>query len=184
MPPNIAAIFQALADGDDLPRVLEKFHLSREQLNTIFQEVARYYRDLEQGQWTLYCDGASSGNPGPAGAGFILIDPDGEIRLERGDYLGEATNNVAEYRGLILGLKATLNLGVQKIQVYSDSELLVRQLNRIYRVKAPHLIPLYQEARKELQKFRSYAISHVPRDRNWEADRLARQAIDRKGRTM
>lgn len=184
MPPNIAAIFQDLADGQDIPQVLEKFRLTREQLNTIFQEVARYYLDLEHGQWSLYCDGASSGNPGPAGAGFVLIDPDGEIRLKRSDYLGEATNNVAEYRALIMGLKAARHLEIRNIQIHSDSELLVRQITGAYRVKKHHLIPLYQEAQKELQNFQSYAISHVPRDRNYEADRLARQAIDRRGLPM
>jgi len=184
MPPNISAIFRALADGVDIPQVLKKFGLTREQLNVIFEEVAQYYRDLEHGQWTLYCDGASYGNPGPSGAGFVLSDPYGEIRLKLGDYLGEATNNVAEYRGLLLGLQAARRLGVQKLGIFSDSELLVRQLTGLYRVKAPHLLPLYQEVRKELQNFRSYAISHVPREQNREADRLARRAIDQRGRTM
>jgi len=182
--PDGAAIFQALAEGQDISRVMEEFQITREQLNNMFAAAAAHYRQLEQGRWTLYSDGASSGNPGPAGAGFVLIDPQGETRLKMGDYLGEATSNVAEYRALLLGLQAARNLGVQKLQIFSDSELLVRQLTGLYRVKTPHLIPLYRKVRKELQNFRAYAISHVPRDGNQEADRLARQAIDHRGRTM
>jgi ribonuclease HI len=136
--------------------------------------------DLEQGTWTLYCDGASRGNPGPAGAGAVLADPRGEIRVRASQYLGVATNNVAEYRALLLGLQEARKLGVRKIRVFADSELLVRQLHGSYRVKAPHLLPLWQEASRELQKFEAHAVSHVPRQENSQADGLANLAIDRK----
>lgn len=176
-----AAIFAALAAGQDLPRVREHFGLTPGEMQELFQEVADYYHHLEQGVWKLYCDGASRGNPGPAGAGVVLLDPDDEIRLRYGEYLGRTTNNVAEYRALILGLKMAANLGVNNIQVYADSELLVRQLNGSYRVKAPHLLPLWQQARNELQRFATYVIAHIPRELNGLADRLANQAIDQKG---
>ena len=178
-----AAVFAALAQGPDLDRVRERFHLSREELQDLFKEVADRYRDLEQGTWTLYCDGASRGNPGPAGAGALLLDPLGQIRVQSGEYLGQTTNNVAEYRALLLGLKLAQDLGVRKLQVFADSELLVRQLNGSYRVKAPHLLPLWQAAQRELQKFEAHAISHVPREENSPADGLANRAIDRKSQT-
>ncbi len=175
-----AAVFAALAQGQDLARVRDRFHLSPEELQDLFGQVAQHYRDLEQGTWSLYCDGASRGNPGPAGAGAVLTDPQGEIQAQVIEYLGVATNNVAEYRALLLGLKKAQDLGVTKIRVFADSELLVRQINGSYRVKAPHLLPLWQEAKKELQKFKAHAITHVPREENAPADGLANQAIDRK----
>jgi ribonuclease HI len=175
-----SAIFQALAEGFDPQQVREQFKLTQDELQELFQEVADHFHHLEEGVWSLYCDGASRGNPGEAGAGMILIDPFGEIRVQDGEYLGQTTNNVAEYRALLLGLKMAGNLGVKKIHVFADSQLLVRQLNGQYRVKAPHLLPLWEEARRALQKFESHAISHVPRDLNHLADRLANGAIDQK----
>lgn len=175
-----AAIFAALAQGLDLSQVRDRFQLTPEELQELFQEVAHYYRGQEQGFWSLYCDGASLGNPGPAGAGIILFDPQGQVRLQLGEYLGRATNNVAEYQALLMGLAAARNLGVNRIRVFADSQLLVRQLTGHYRVKAPHLLPLWQRAKKELQKFEAHAISHVPREANSQADRFARQAIDLK----
>jgi ribonuclease HI len=178
-----AAIFQALAEGLDLQHVREQFKLTKDELQELFQEVADYFRDLEEGVWSLYCDGASRGNPGQAGAGVLLVDAFGDIRVQYGEYLGQATNNVAEYQALLLGLKMARNLGVKKIQVFADSELLVRQLNGQYRVKAAHLLPLWEEATKALQAFETHEISHVPRELNYLADRLANQAIDQKTRT-
>ena len=175
-----AAVFAALAQGQDLARVRERFHLTPEELQDLFKEAAEHYREVEQGTWSLYTDGASRGNPGPAGAGAVLVNPRGEVQVQLTEYLGKTTNNVAEYRALLLGLRAAHDLGVQKIQIYSDSELLVRQINGSYRVKTPHLLPLWQEAKKELQKFKTHAISHVPREENSQADGLANQAIDQK----
>lgn len=178
-----AAIFQALAAGHDLKEVREQFQLTPGQLQGLFQEVAGHYRDLEEGVWSLYCDGASRGNPGQAGAGAVLIDASGDIKGQYGEYLGQTTNNVAEYQALLLGLKMARNLGVKKIQVFADSELLVRQLKGQYRVKAPHLLPLYDAAQRARKEFASFAISHVPREMNSLADRLANAAIDQKTRT-
>lgn len=182
LPTSRTAIFAALAQGLDFHRVRKRFQLSREELQEIFQEVADYYQDLEEGRWTLYCDGASRGNPGPAGAGAVLIDPRGAVREQLSEYLGQTTNNVAEYQALIRGLAMARKLGVRSIQVWCDAELLVRQLNGRYRVKSPRLLPLWQEAARELQSFAASAISHVPRELNDQADRLANQAIDREAR--
>jgi len=178
--PSRAAVFAALAQGRDLVLVREEFRLTREELQALFKEAAEYYRGLEQGTWSLYCDGASRGNPGPAGAGAVLADPQGEIRARLTQYLEVTTNNVAEYQALLLGLKAARDLGVRRLRVFADSELLVRQLNGQYRVKAPHLLPWWRLAQNELQNFETYTISHVPRAENRLADELANQAIDQR----
>jgi ribonuclease HI len=177
-----AAVFQALAEGRDLNEVREQYQLTPEQLQELFLEVAAHFRKLEEGVWSLYCDGASRGNPGQAGAGAVLIDAFGDIKGQYGEYLGQATNNVAEYQALILGLKMARNLGVKRIQVFADSELLVRQLKGQYRVKAAHLLPLYETAKAALKEFETFDISHVPREMNSLADRLANTAIDQKTR--
>lgn len=158
----------------------EKFRLSQEALQGLFREAAGHFAGLEEGVWSLYCDGASRGNPGLAGAGVVLIDPDGEVREELHEFLGQATNNVAEYRALLLGLKRARELGIKKLRVFSDSELLVRQINGSYRVKQPHLLVLWQEVQRELQQFAGHEVTHVRRELNREADRLANEGIDQR----
>ena len=93
--------------------------------------------------------------PGLAGAGVVLVAPDGQVHKQHHEFLGQTTNNVAEYRGLLLALKLARSLGINRIRVYSDSELLVRQINGSYRVKEPHPPALWREAQQELQKFES-----------------------------
>jgi ribonuclease HI len=179
---NRPAVFAALAQGLDLPQVLGRFGLTREDLQKIFQEAAEHFGRQEGRQeqdfWRLYCDGASRGNPGPAGAGAVLYDPRGNLAAQASEFLGEATNNVAEYQALLLGLKLARDLKVPRLRLLADSQLLVRQLTGHYRVKSPHLIPLWQQAIKELQSFEACGIAHVPREENREADALANRAID------
>jgi ribonuclease HI len=129
-------------------------------------------------EWLLMVDGAARGNPGEAGCGAVICDETGTVRQELCRYLGKATNNVAEYEGLLMGLEAVLRLGGSRLKVQSDSELLVRQLNGLYRVKDEKLKPLYQRAMALLQRFESYRIIHVRREQNQQADRLANRAID------
>jgi ribonuclease HI len=126
----------------------------------------------------VHIDGASRGNPGPAGIGVLFLRPDGAVveRLHRG--IGEATNNVAEYSALLAALERAATLGIKDLEVYSDSELLVRQLQGRYQVKHPVLRPLYAAARKRIAGFSHFAISHVPRELNAEADALANRGID------
>jgi ribonuclease HI len=126
----------------------------------------------------IHIDGAARGNPGPAGVGVVILGPDGEAkeRLHRG--IGEATNNVAEYRALLLALERAQALGFTDIKVFSDSELLVRQLQGRYQVKHPALKELYTEARDRIGTFRRFGIQHVPREQNAEADALANRGID------
>jgi len=181
-PPPRAKIFAALAEELDIPAVCRRFGLSREDMAQIFRDAAFIFDIDKQGTWCLYVDGASRGNPGPAGAGAVLFGPDGEKRAEESRYLGETTNNVAEYQALLLGLELAQNHGVKHLRIFADSQLVVNQLLGTYQVKKPHLLPLWQKARETLQKFDAYAISHLDRSFNYEADRLARQAIDQHRR--
>ena len=123
-------------------------------------------------------DGAARGNPGEAGCGAAICDEQGVVVEELSRYLGHATNNVAEYQALLIGLEALLKLGRKRVRVQSDSQLLVRQLNGEYRVKDEKLRKLFQRAINLLRQFESYRIVHVPREQNKIADRLANKAID------
>ena len=132
---------------------------------------------------TAAIDGGSRGNPGEAGCGVVLELGDGR-REEHTLYLGVTTNNVAEYAGLIAALERALELGVRSLEVRSDSELLVRQLRGVYRVRAPHLIPLWRYASALARRFERFHIDHVRRERNTDADRLANAAIDSRASTL
>lgn len=129
----------------------------------------------------IHFDGGSRGNPGPASAGVVIQDADtGKPVHEAGYFLGKHTNNVAEYQGLIHSLEQAGKLKASSLDIYSDSELLVRQINREYRVKSPDLKPLYEKAVKLLGGFKSWKVSHVRRDKNARADELANLAMDHK----
>ena len=127
----------------------------------------------------INCDGAARGNPGPAGAGAIVVDEDGAILAEVAEGLGETTNNVAEYTAVIRGLEEAKRLGAHEVLLRSDSQLLINQLTARYRVKAPHLQPLHRRVRALLAAFAKVDLEHVPRERNVEADRLANLGVDR-----
>jgi ribonuclease HI len=129
-------------------------------------------------QWLLMVDGAARGNPGEAGCGAVIADENGGVVKELSRYLGRTTNNVAEYEGLLMGLKALLKLGQKHIVVQSDSQLLVRQLNGEYRVRDEKLKVLFAQATRLLRQFGSYRIVHVRREMNKLADRLANRGID------
>ncbi|MEW6263449.1 MAG: ribonuclease HI family protein [Thermodesulfobacteriota bacterium] len=126
--------------------------------------------------WTLHTDGAARGNPGPAGAGAVLLDGQGRVLAELSRSLGVRTNNEAEYHGLLLGLAEVRRLGGRRLRLRLDSELVVRQLQGRYRVKHPHLIPLYRQAMVLLRELEVYDIMHVRRELNAEADALASKA--------
>jgi len=126
----------------------------------------------------LFTDGAARGNPGPAGAGAVIISPEGHVVAKLGKYLGETTNNVAEYTGLILGLKRAKAMGLRELEVLADSELLVKQLSGEYKVKADHLQPLHDEAKALLKAFDVIDVRHIPREENEAADEMSNKAID------
>lgn len=142
---------------------------------------------FDTGYAEMYCDGASSGNPGPSGIGIvinIMSNDSGQLGKDKkysiSEYIGTATNNVAEYSALLKGLEAARSLGIRNIKIFMDSELLVRQINGIYRVKNEKLIPLWIRAMKALKEFSHYIVTHVPREMNKEADSLARRSIIQK----
>jgi len=126
----------------------------------------------------LFSDGASRGNPGEAGTGIAILDEKGNELVGTGQYLGQCTNNEAEYRALLFGLEKCGEFGRGAIKVHLDSELIVKQIRGEYRVKHPNLKPLFQEAIEKLSEFASFSITHVRRERNSRADSLANQAID------
>jgi ribonuclease HI len=127
---------------------------------------------------TAYIDGGSRGNPGPAGFGVHIVGDDGVTVAELHESLANATNNVAEYHGLLAALAWALDQGLDRLHVRSDSELLVRQLKGEYRVKNPGLQPLFQDARSLIQRIGRVTFEHVRREFNKEADRLANLAMD------
>ncbi len=125
----------------------------------------------------IYVDGGSRGNPGPAGAGAIIKDKAGNSVKELHRYLGIATNNVAEYEALILALTEAREL-TSRIEVFADSELVVKQIKGVYRVKNPVLKELFAKAKKLITSFESFKITHIRRELNSEADHLANKAMD------
>jgi ribonuclease HI len=123
-------------------------------------------------------DGGSRGNPGPASYGVVIRDPRGEIVAKLKKYIGRMTNNVAEYYGLIAALDYAQSHGVRTLRIESDSELLVKQMRGLYKVKSEDLRPLFERAHKMSQTFESFRIDHVYREQNREADALANEALD------
>jgi ribonuclease HI len=126
----------------------------------------------------VHVDGGARGNPGPAAAGAVVSEPGGEVLDEATELLGVASNNVAEYRGLLLGLARARALGATEVEVVNDSELVAKQVNGQYRVKHPAMRPLYLEAIEALRGFEAWSIRSVPRAENVAADALVNQALD------
>lgn len=135
--------------------------------------------------YTIHTDGGARGNPGPAAVGFIIEGPH-IARVEHGEYLGETTNNVAEYTAVIHALaKLKALLGTERaaiatVRVRADSELLVKQMNREYKVKSPDLMPLFIQLHNALLDFGSATFDHIPREANRDADRMVNEALDRQ----
>lgn len=123
-------------------------------------------------------DGGSRGNPGPAGIAAVATDSSGEILAERSETIGKATNNVAEYRALLLGIDLAKQLGADEIEFVGDSMLIVEQVRGKWKVKQDHLRPLHTKARDALRELPSWSIRHVKRDENTRADELLNEALD------
>jgi ribonuclease HI len=126
----------------------------------------------------LHVDGGARGNPGPAAIGVVISTPEGAVLDELGETIGVATNNVAEYRGLLRGLERARALGATEVDVINDSELVARQLTGAYKVKHPAMKPLHAEATAALAGFDRWSIRSVPRAQNARADELVNQALD------
>ncbi len=129
-------------------------------------------------QLIAHVDGASRGNPGPAGIGVVIETPENEVLAEIGEPLGRTTNNVAEYTAMIRCLEEAKALGGTHIQVMTDSELMARQINGIYRVRTPHILPLYERVMTLMRSFEKASVKHVRREFNKHADRLSNVGAD------
>ena len=132
------------------------------------------------GQLILYIDGASRGNPGRAGAGVLITNEEGKRMVEMSRYLGHKTNNEAEYWALLLGLREAKRVGGKAVRVFTDSELVERQVKGLYRVKHPNLRSLHKLVLENVGSFSSFEIESIPREQNREADFLANRAIERR----
>jgi ribonuclease HI len=199
-PPNLVDILRHIAREEPLTGTVRAFPgLTREDVGRMLEEAAgRLAPPLPEpipapppprepeGQaeapprLRLFSDGAARGNPGPAGAGAVLMDAEGRVVARLGRFLGIQTNNYAEYMGLLLGLKHARSLGVKELEVLADSELLIRQLQGRYQVKSPTLRPLYEEAAGLLKEFSRVKLVHVPREKNKAADEMSNRAIDER----
>jgi ribonuclease HI len=126
----------------------------------------------------VHVDGGARGNPGPAAAAAVVSTPDGEVLDEAAVTLGRTTNNVAEYRGLLLGLERAKLLGAREVEVINDSELVAHQVNGRYKVKHPDMKPLHAQALEAMRGFERWSVRPVPRAQNAEADALVNQALD------
>lgn len=202
--PNEADILRHIAREEPLTATVRAFRgLTRERLGQILEEAAQRLRGSEgtadedapastspaaeespfrsaTPRLRVYSDGAARGNPGPSGAGAVLVEPSGQVVAKVGKFLGHQTNNYAEYMGLLIGLKHAKALGAKEIEVFADSELLIRQLGGRYQVKSPSLRPLYEEAVRLLNDFSRVKLVHVPREMNAAADEMSNRAIDER----
>jgi ribonuclease HI len=126
----------------------------------------------------VHVDGGARGNPGPAAAACVITSPEGVLLGEHAQLLGTATNNVAEYRALLLGLAKAWELGASEVEVIGDSELIAKQVNGLFKVKHEAMKPLYREAMAALEQFERWSIRTVPREQNEHADALVNAALD------
>ena len=186
---DLAARFlEELSNTLDLDKTIGKLNISRQEAREILKGLvpratpasvpkARAWSSADA-EYSMYVDGASRGNPGKAGAGALLTAPDGTAIKRLKSYLGVTTNNVAEYRALLMALEAARALDMHRVRVYADSELVVKQIKGAYKVKSQDLLPLYEKAIGLITGFAGFRITHIPREKNKEADRLANEAID------
>ncbi|MCA3015484.1 MAG: ribonuclease HI family protein [Myxococcaceae bacterium] len=184
------AVLRFMSREEPLVATLGAFpQLDRARLKKILERAAAAAEGLEgQGEPTepvvarvrLYSDGAARGNPGLAGAGAVLVEPSGQVVDRIGKFLGTQTNNYAEYMGLLLGLRRARELSVREVEVFADSELMLRQLGGRYQVKSTSLRPLYEEALSLFNDFERVKLVHVPREMNRAADEMSNRAIDER----
>lgn len=187
-PRRLADILDAVARTEALAAVsgeLPKYspatlRMALEEASQLIQQMTTTRRSRQPATRSLilHIDGASRGNPGPAGIGVVLWDEAGSIREEHQAYIGKATNNVAEYEALLFGLRKAKELGYAAVKVFSDSQLLVRQIQGEYRVKNSRLRQFYEQVQHLTRSFDTFEIDHVGREMNARADLLANRAIE------
>lgn len=192
-PVKAAEVLRHIAKEEPLDSTLKAFpQLTREKLGKLLEKAAALAEEPARvapveaeaasamQRLRVYSDGAARGNPGPSGAGAVLVEPSGQVVARLGKYLGVQTNNYAEYMGLLLGLTRARELGVREVEVFADSELMIRQLGGRYQVKSATLRPLYEEAVKLLNDFSRVKLVHVPREMNKAADEMSNRAIEER----
>jgi ribonuclease HI len=190
----------AIAERGSLEAACEELGIDRDEAVRLLREGARKLgassKERAAGQKELpglernatpdvkrlrvFSDGAARGNPGPAGAGAVVLDPKGRVLARVGKFLGKQTNNVAEYEGLLLGLSRAKELGARELDVRADSLLLIRQLEGAYQVKNAALKALHAKAKELLRSFDRVDLRHIPREENTLADEMSNRAIDER----
>lgn len=183
---EVGVLLRALAEGKDLGQAAQEQNKKSQWAQGILVKIADRYDppvkkiSLEsQEDIVIFIDGGARGNPGPAGCGVVIQDNQGNELVALSEFLGIATNNEAEYSGLVLALEKASELTHETVEIRTDSELLARQMTGQYKVKAKNLLPFYIKANKLMQRFRRVRFTHVPREQNKEADHLANEAMDR-----
>lgn len=191
-PPSAETVLRHLAQTLSVSKTLKRFSsLNAQDLRGLLEKSAERAREKTEAdqalpdrkgtaEFFIYTDGASRGNPGEAGVGAVIADTRGRTVKELKCFLGMATNNVAEYRAVILALEKALQLGAVSVNVNLDSELVVRQLRGEYRVREPNLKILHRQTLEILNRFLKYSIHYIPREENRRADQLANEAIDQR----
>lgn len=166
---------------DRIYRILTKYGLDTEKAETIAIEIISTLNQdtMSKNELTAFIDGGSRGNPGEGSACCILFKDKNRI-LDIGKFFKNITNNEAEYNALLLALNEAKKLAADRLTIYTDSELLERQIKGVYSVKSPNLIPLFNRAKELILNFKNFSIIHIPREENSEADRLANRIMDIK----
>jgi len=187
-----AQLLLALAEHESLDAACAALGIDKEQARRLLRGAAQQLASAgpsprpsarvaspgEARRVRVFTDGAARGNPGPAGAGAVILDEEGSVLARLGRFLGKQTNNVAEYQGLLLGLRRARQMGAREVEVRADSQLLIRQLQGKYAVKNEVLKRLHEEALALLQSFERYELVHIPREQNALADEMSNRAID------
>jgi len=163
-------------------KVTEKDHMLAKAIDDVYGSYLDRGTDNMQGlnEAKLYTDGGSRGNPGPSAAAYVICKSDNTVVKKDGIYLGVTTNNQAEYRALEAGLEKVTKLGVKKLVVFMDSELIVKQLNGVYKIKNRDLLPIYQEVKRLTERFEKVEFVHIPRELNKVADAEVNRVLDKK----
>jgi len=165
-----------------IEEILKRYHISDELSSKIVEEIKQRLLALDKNReesqvYEIYIDGGSRGNPGKGASACIIYEGNKKITAI-GRFFGNTTNNEAEYNALLLALSESLKRGYKSIKVYTDSELLKKQINREYSIKSPNLIPLYKKAEDLISRLEDFSIHHIPREKNSEADRYANHIMD------
>lgn len=178
-------LLRYLAETLSFAKTLERFpSLTNDKLKSLLLEASELVEEITPKEkpiaekLTFYIDGASRGNPGKAAIGVVVMDGDGHVIDEIKRYIGVTTNNMAEYQSLIEAVTEGRRLGGSVVHIFSDSELLVRQINGVYKVRDEKLLDLYKEAKRLISGFSDFKIDHITRDKNSRADSLANEALD------